>query len=152
MQYYFNVFEWLDLFYLFLNSLNISTFLLRFDSMRWASQPKCASGAYYNSILKCLYNIRISNSLYVYEYNNNFVRHDSSVTFHSYSTPLLLPRYVMISDSLTEIRLIYLSILPHQWSSCSALKTGRRELPGLNLIALVDIVFRSFPWFSPRFE
>ena len=30
------------------------------------------------------------------------------------------------------------------------LKTGRREVPGSNLVALVDLAVRSFPWFSPK--
>ena len=40
--------------------------------------------------------------------------------------------------------------LPLQWLSGSALKTGRRKVPGSIPITLVDLAVRSFPWFSPK--
>ena len=32
----------------------------------------------------------------------------------------------------------------------SALKTGRREVPGSISVALVDLAVRSYSWFSPK--
>ena len=80
---------------------------------------------------------------------------------HPQTLSLFIIRGHCFSDQIFEIEvlmdLLFLrspTWIRKKWYPTSGgvveLKTGRREVPGLNPVALFDLTVRSFPWFSPK--